>query len=144
MIILSHLFITLLLAKAFSLSGTNFLLALIFGVFIDADHIFFFLKKFLKNHKLKNSKKTPPQNLQKNEEAVLSTLQALYDKEQELQEEKDRLLDIEETLKKRIINEIEIKKSTIIDLENEIPELKQRIEKLAQILEIPVEKKPEN
>ena len=97
-----------------------------------------------KNHKLKNSKKTPPQNLQKNEEAVLSTLQALYDKEQELQEEKDRLLDIEETLKKRIINEIEIKKSTIIDLEDEIPELKQRIEKLAQILEIPVEKKPEN
>lgn len=97
-----------------------------------------------KNTKLKNSKKTSPQNLQKNEEAVLLTLQELYNKEQELLEEKDRLLDIEETLKKRIINEIEIKKSTIINLENEIPELKQRIEKLAQILEIPVEKKPEN
>ncbi len=96
------------------------------------------------NSKIKNSKKNPPQNLQKNEEAVLLTLQELYDKEQELLDEKDRLLDIEETLKKRIINEIEIKKSTIIDLENEIPELKQRIEKLAQILEIPVEKKPEN
>jgi hypothetical protein len=47
---------------------------------------------------------------------------------------------VEETLKKRIINEIEAKKSRILDLQTEIPELKQRIENLANILDIPVVK----
>jgi hypothetical protein len=48
---------------------------------------------------------------------------------------------VEETLKKRIINEIEAKKSRILDLQTEIPELKQRVKFLAENLEIPIVKK---
>ena len=47
---------------------------------------------------------------------------------------------MEESLKKRIINEIETKKDRILDLQTEIPEVKQRIEELAKLLEIPVVK----
>jgi hypothetical protein len=98
------------------------------------------LKIKKKNSNLEKTEKISPQNLQRNEETVLLTLKSLSEKEQELQEERDQLLSMEEKLKKRIIKEIETKKSSILDLETEIPELKQRIEYLARVLEIPVVK----
>ena len=89
---------------------------------------------------LKNNEKNPSQNLKRNEETVLSILKSLSEEEKGLMIEKNQLLDMEETLKKRIINEIETKKSRITDLQTEIPELKQRVEFLAKILAIPVVK----
>ena len=88
-----------------------------------------------------NSELQSPQDLKRNEETVLSTLYSLGEEEKELLTEKNQLLDMEETLKKRIINEIETKKSRIKDLETEIPELKQRVKVLAKTLEIPIVKK---
>ena len=85
-----------------------------------------------------NSELQSPQDLERNEEPVLSTLYSLGEEEKELLTEKNQLLDMEETLKKRIINEIETKKSGIKDLETEIPELKQRVKVLAKTLEIPI------
>jgi predicted RNase H-like nuclease (RuvC/YqgF family) len=73
-----------------------------------------------------------------NEKTVLSLLKNLSGEEKELMIEKNKLLDMEEILKKRIIQEIESKKSRILELQMEIPEVKQRIEFLAKILEIPV------
>jgi hypothetical protein len=93
-----------------------------------------------KSTKIKKRGKKSSQNLKRNEETVLSILKSLSEEENELLLEKDQLLDVEETLKKRIINEIKTKKSRILDLQTEIPELKQRIEDLAKVLEIPVVK----
>jgi len=89
---------------------------------------------------LKKRGKTTPQNLKKNEETVFSILTSLSDKEKNLLAEKNQLLDVEESLKKRIIKEIETKKSSILDLQTEIPKVKKRIEDLAKVLEIPVVK----
>jgi exonuclease VII large subunit len=94
-----------------------------------------------KINSLKKRRKTSPQNLSRNEQSDLLTLKSLFDKERALLAERDQLLDVEETLKKRIINEIKTKKSRILDLQTEIPELKQRIENLAKVLKIPVVKK---
>ena len=47
---------------------------------------------------------------------------------------------MEETLKKRIINEIDAKKNRVNYLQNELPDIKQRCEQLAKMLEIPVVK----
>lgn len=88
--------------------------------------------------KLQNRKKKIPQNLKKNEETILSILKSLSEEETGLITKKNELLDMEETLKKRIIIEIETKKSKIIDLQTEIPKLKKRIEFLANTLEIPI------
>ena len=49
-------------------------------------------------------------------------------------------MDMEETLKQRIKDEIEIKKHKIETLKYEIPELKQRCKALAKILDVPVQK----
>ena len=77
----------------------------------------------------------------KNIEAdVLSTLEALGGEERMLIAEKSQLLNMEETLKQRIIEEIEIKRHRIENLKYEIPELKQRCEALAKALDIPVQK----
>jgi len=89
---------------------------------------------------LKKRGTTTPQNLKKNEETVFSILTSLSDKEKNLLAEKNQLLDVEESLKKRIIKEIETKKSSILDLQTEIPKVKKRIEDLAKVLEIPVVK----
>ena len=89
---------------------------------------------------LKKRGKTTPQNLKKNEETVFSILTSLSDKEKNLLATKNQLLDVEESLKKRIIKEIETKKSSILDLQTEIPKVKKRIEDLAKVLEIPVVK----
>lgn len=77
---------------------------------------------------------------QNNEKTVLSILKSLSEEEIGLTSEKNQLLDMEKLLKKRIVNEIEIKKTRISDLQIEIPKLKQRIEDLATILEIPIVK----
>ena len=97
-------------------------------------------EKKIKNSELKEREEKKPQNIKRNEETVFSILEALSNKEKKLSKEKDQLLDVEESLKKRIINEIETKKARILDLQTEIPEVKQRIEELAKLLEIPVVK----
>jgi predicted RNase H-like nuclease (RuvC/YqgF family) len=71
---------------------------------------------------------------------VLSTLEALGGEERSLLAEKSQLLNMEETLKQRIRDEIEIKRHRIENLKYEIPELKQRCEALAKALDIPVQK----
>lgn len=93
-----------------------------------------------KKTQTQNTEQIPPQILQANEETALLTLKTLSKKEKKLTEERDQLLDMEATLKKRIVNEIETKKSTIQDLEVELPQLKQRIENLAKLLDIPIVK----
>jgi hypothetical protein len=93
-----------------------------------------------KKQKPTQSLQDQPQNLKEKEETVLSILKSLGKQEKELQAEKDQLLDMEATLKKRIKNEIDVKKSRISDLQDEIPEIQLRIETLAKLLEIPVVK----
>ena len=97
-----------------------------------------------KKQKSEKTEKKVSQDLKRNEENVLLTLKALSDKEKELLAQRDQLLGLEETLKKRIISEIETKKSTVSNLQAEIPELKQRIEDLAKVLKIPVVKQSDN
>ncbi len=74
------------------------------------------------------------------EKDYLSTLQALNEEEKALLAEKSQLLNMEETLRQKIRKEIEAKKYRIENLKNEIPELRQRCEALAKVLDIPVQK----
>jgi predicted RNase H-like nuclease (RuvC/YqgF family) len=74
------------------------------------------------------------------ERDYLSILEALNGEEKSLLAEKSQLLNMEETLRQKIRNEIEAKKYRIENLKNEIPELKQRCEALAKVLNIPVQK----
>jgi len=83
---------------------------------------------------------TTQEPFEKTEADVLSTLEALGGEERTLIAEKSQLLNMEETLKQRIIEEIEIKRHRIENLKYEIPELKQRCEALAKALDIPVQK----
>ena len=71
---------------------------------------------------------------------MLSMLEALGGEERTLIAEKSQLLNMEETLRQRLREEIEIKRHRIENLKYEIPELKQRCEALAKVLEIPVQK----
>ena len=71
---------------------------------------------------------------------LLATLEALGGEEKTLVAEKSQLLDMEETLRQKIIDEIEVKRHRIENLKYEIPELKQRCEALAKVLDIPVKK----
>lgn len=71
---------------------------------------------------------------------LLSMLETLGGEERTLIAEKSQLMDMEETLKQKIIDEIEVKRHRIENLKYEIPELKQRCESLAKALEIPVQK----
>jgi len=97
-------------------------------------------KQIIKNptSKYQNKNKKLSQNRKITEKNVLSILKNLSEEETELMMERNQLLDIEIILKKRIINEIETKKTNISNLQTEIPELKQRIEDLAKLLEIPI------
>jgi len=88
-----------------------------------------------------NNELQSPQILKRNEQNVFSMLETLLAEEKELLNQKDQLLDLEETLKKRVINEIQAKEIKIKNLQVEIPELKQRLKDLAKTLEIPVVKK---
>jgi predicted RNase H-like nuclease (RuvC/YqgF family) len=74
------------------------------------------------------------------EKDYLPTLEALDGEERSLLAQKAQLLNIEETLRQKIRDEIEAKKHRIENLKNEIPELKQRCEALAKVLDIPVQK----
>ena len=71
---------------------------------------------------------------------MLSMLEALGGEEQTLIAEKSQLLTMEETLRQRIKDEIEVKRHRIENLKYEIPELRQRCEALAKALDIPVHK----
>jgi predicted RNase H-like nuclease (RuvC/YqgF family) len=74
------------------------------------------------------------------EKDYLSKLEALDGEERSLLAQKAQLLNMEETLKQKIRDEIEAKKHRIENLKNEIPELKQRCEALAKVLDIPIQK----
>jgi predicted RNase H-like nuclease (RuvC/YqgF family) len=74
------------------------------------------------------------------EENILSMLETLEGEEKSLLAEKLQLINMEETLKQKIRDEIEVKRHKIENLRHEIPELKQRCEVLAKALEIPVQK----
>jgi len=89
----------------------------------------------------KQSEETGPQGpFEKTEVDMLSTLEALGGEERLLIAEKSQLLNMEETLRQRIRDEIEVKRHRIENLKYEIPELKQRCEALAKVLEIPIQK----
>ena len=76
---------------------------------------------------------------EKTEEDILS-LESLGGEERILIAEKSQLLNMEETLRQKIRDEIEVKRHRIENLKYEIPELKQRCEALAKALDIPVQK----
>jgi predicted RNase H-like nuclease (RuvC/YqgF family) len=77
---------------------------------------------------------------ERTEADLLSMLETLGGEERTLIAEKSQLMDMEETLKQKIIDEIQVKRHRIENLKYEIPELKQRCESLAKALEIPVQK----
>jgi predicted RNase H-like nuclease (RuvC/YqgF family) len=81
-----------------------------------------------------------PEPFESKEADLLATLEALGGEEKTLVAEKSQLLDMEETLRQKIIDEIEVKRHRIENLKYEIPELKQRCEALAKVLDIPVQK----
>ena len=74
------------------------------------------------------------------EAKLLAKLEELGGQERTLIAEKSQLLDMEETLRQKILDEIEVKRHSIENLKYEIPELKQRCEALAKALDIPVQK----
>ena len=80
------------------------------------------------------------ESFESTEADLLLTLEALGGEEKTLIIEKSQLLDMEETLKQKILDEIEVKRRRIQNLKYEIPELKQRCEALAKALDIPVHK----
>lgn len=94
-----------------------------------------------KHEEEKQSQETSPQeSFEKTELDMLSTLDALGGEERVLLAEKSQLLNMEETLKQKIRDEIEVKRHKIENLKYEIPELRQRCEALARVLKIPVQK----
>jgi len=88
----------------------------------------------------KSEKMNTQEPLEKTEADILSTLEKVEGEEQLLLAEKSQLLKMEEKLRQRIKDEIEIKRHRIENLKYEIPELKQRCEALAKVLDIPVKK----
>jgi predicted RNase H-like nuclease (RuvC/YqgF family) len=80
------------------------------------------------------------QSFETKETDMLSMLEALGGEERTLIAEKSQLLTMEETLRQRIKDEIEVKRHRIENLKYEIPELRQRCEALAKALDIPVHK----
>jgi len=83
--------------------------------------------------------KNPEQQSEIREENVLSMLKALEEEESSLIQEKSQLTDMEEMLRLKAREEIEAKKRRIDELKNEIPELKQRCEDLAKMLDTQVQ-----
>ena len=76
----------------------------------------------------KSEKMNTQEPLEKTEADILSTLEKVEGEEQLLLAEKSQLLKMEEKLRQRIKDEIEIKRHRIENLKYEIPELKQRCE----------------
>ena len=83
--------------------------------------------------------KNPEPQSEIREENVLSMLKALEEEESSLIQEKSQLTDMEEMLRLKAREEIEAKKRRIDELKNEIPELKQRCEDLAKMLDTQVQ-----
>ena len=117
-----------------------------FEIFQDQDNEFIEeqtknkkIKRLTKSLRLKNKEKLDG-NIKRNEQTVFSMLETLIEEEKELLNQKNQLLDMEETLKKRIIDEIETKKTRVTYLQNELPTIKQRCEQLAKVLEMPIVK----
>ena len=117
-----------------------------FEIFQDQDNEFMEeqtkskkIKRLTKSLRLKNKEK-PDEKIKRNEQTVFSMLETLIEEEKELLNQKNQLLDMEETLKKRIIDEIETKKTRVTYLQNELPTIKQRCEQLAKVLEMPIVK----
>ena len=67
-------------------------------------------------------------------------LEELGGEEQVLLAERAQLVNTEETLRQKVREEINIRRSKIENLKHEIPELKQRCEALAKALDMPVQK----
>ena len=74
------------------------------------------------------------------EETLMSMLERLNTEESSLKTQKAQLVEMEEKLRFKIVEEIEAKKRNIEDLKTAIPDLKQKCENLAKALEIPVYK----
>ena len=74
------------------------------------------------------------------ESDMLTLLEALGGEERTLVAEKSQLVTMEESLRQKIIEEIEVKRHRIENLKYEIPELRQRCEALAKALDIPIQK----
>jgi hypothetical protein len=83
-----------------------------------------------------------PLELPKVEEPLPITLESLKQEELSLLNQKTELLTIEEQLRLKTVEEIEMTKQRIASLKLEIPELKQKCEGLAKALEIPVYNTP--
>jgi hypothetical protein len=83
-----------------------------------------------------------PLELPKVEESLPITLESLKQEELSLLNQKTELLTIEEQLRLKTVEEIEMTKQRIASLKLEIPELKQKCEGLAKALEIPVYNTP--
>jgi hypothetical protein len=73
---------------------------------------------------------------------LLVSLQKLKTEEQELLEQKQRLLTTEQNLHCKLVKEIDKKKTAINNLKSEIPDLLDRCKELAQALEILLGKGP--
>jgi predicted RNase H-like nuclease (RuvC/YqgF family) len=88
----------------------------------------------------KNEEVKAQKPFENTEADMLSMLESLGGEERILIAEKSQLLTMEETLRQRIRDEIEVKRHRIENLKYEIPELKQRCEALAKALDIPIQK----
>ena len=80
----------------------------------------------------------PEETQKKVEDNLPVTLETLKVEETELLDQKSQLLNIEERLRRKTLEEIEKTRERINGLRTEIPELKQKCEKFAKALEIPV------
>jgi hypothetical protein len=67
---------------------------------------------------------------------LLASLQKLKTEEQELLEQKQRLLATEQNLHSKLVKEIDKRKTAINNLKSEIPDLLNRCKELAQALEV--------
>lgn len=83
---------------------------------------------------------TTPEPLETAESDMLSILEALGGEERTLVAEKSQLVTMEQNLRQKIIDEIEVKRHRVENLKYEIPELRQRCEALAKALDIPIHK----
>jgi predicted RNase H-like nuclease (RuvC/YqgF family) len=93
-----------------------------------------------KNEEVKTQTPVVQPPFESKETDMLSMLEALGGEERTLIAEKSQLLNMEETLRQRIKDEIEIKRHRIENLKYEIPELRQRCEALAKVLDIPIQR----
>ena len=73
-----------------------------------------------------------------NVDTMIATLESLREQTSVLRAEKARMIESEEQLRVKVETEIEAQKHNIEGLKAEIPVLKQKCEKLATLLQIPV------